>query len=122
MRGVVIPLILGLAFMVLPDGHPAFVVLGLVLLASGLIFAAFDIVSRRRPEENSGPAIPHPGLVLLGSLISLVVAAVMVLVLADSTTGFGGPSYRNAWPGIALGTVALFGIALGVVGLARRRR
>ena len=122
MRGVAIPLILGPAFIVLTEGHPAFIVLGLVLLMNGLIFAAYDVVTRRRPAENPGPAIPHPGLVLLGSLIALVVAAVMVLLLTDSTTGFGGPSYSNAGPGIALGTVALFGIALGVVGLARRPR
>ena len=122
MRGVAIPLILGPAFIVLSEGDPAFMLLGLVLLMSGLIFAAFDVVTRGRPQENPGPAIPHPGLVLVGSLIAFAVAAVMVLVLVDSTTGHGGPSYSNAGPGIALATLALFGIALGVVGLARRPR
>jgi hypothetical protein len=121
MRGIAIPLILGMVLIAL-GSRPPFLVLGLGLVMTGLAFAVMDILGRRRQAEDFGPAIPRPGLVLIASSLALAAAVVMVLLLANGTTGFGGPDYSGAWPGFALGTFAFFGIALGIVGLGRRAR
>ena len=61
-----------------------------------------------------------PRLVMALSLLLLVVAFVLVILLANATTG--GTDYRPARPAFVLAAVAVAGICLSLVGLIRRPR
>ena len=59
-------------------------------------------------------------LVMALSLLLLGVAFVLVIILANATTG--GTDYRPARPAFVLAAIAVAGICLSMVGLARRPR
>jgi uncharacterized membrane protein YidH (DUF202 family) len=59
-------------------------------------------------------------LVMALSLLLLGVAFVLVIILANATTG--GTDYRPAGPAFVLAAIAVAGICLSMVGLARRPR
>ena len=64
----------------------------------------------------------HPRLLMLASFVALAVAAVLILLLTNATTGFGGPDYSGAWPGFVLGAIALAGLVIGMLSWGRRPR
>ena len=59
-------------------------------------------------------------LVMALSLLLLGVAFVLVIILANATTG--GTDYRPARPAFVLAAIAVAGICLSMVGFARRPR
>lgn len=113
----------GIALMVLTQGHPAAVIIGVVLLVGAAVLAR-DVVllgraARSRPLDLAFEPAPNGGLVSPGIVFGIALGLLLfAVVLATVTLAGGGEMSVWVWALLGVGvSVALVGVpTLGVEG------
>lgn len=77
-----------------------------VILGIGIIFGAFYLGKRRKPEKTGSPFVVKPVFYVISSLMSAAAVFLMIIMLVDSNGGFGKRYITAAIAGVIMCVVS----------------